>query len=449
MGKQVINIIMYCCLAIASQAKVEALFHPYDPTLEKIASHLSQARNHIDIAMYNIDVSDESPVIRMLKSDDMQIKLQSGALTMRMIFEGYATEAENKKRMDALEKLGIDVRCLSSSKKVHHKFAVIDTNSPAPFLITGSANWSLGSRKNYNENILFIENEPHLNEAFQNEFNLLWAHAKEFGNSNSKKLIEPLPTKSNPHLQVFMNSQNFEFRDGQVSNGRIENGYFLTRRIVEAIDQAQSSLKIATTRLKLAPIYHSLLRAAQRGVKIQIVLSMEEYTPFYLRRKAKLKTCENIYTPKCSSGVDYSVFLTPEYTKTDNIELRIKYFSLNPQDYLIKQMHNKYILIDDRELLTGSFNWSNSSEWDNIENLVYLNTLSAAEAITQFENDFQRLWNLNRRFFDEYLKQIQNTARGQTKINCLMTPMTLTQTEIDRLMYPAGTNKRAKDLCQK
>ncbi len=52
--------------------------------------------------------------------------------------------------------------------KVHHKFAVIDSALSTHRVITGSANWSLSSYHNYNENIVFFDQEPEVARPLSN-----------------------------------------------------------------------------------------------------------------------------------------------------------------------------------------------------------------------------------------------------------------------------------------
>jgi cardiolipin hydrolase len=53
-------------------------------------------------------------------------------------------------------------------------------------------------------------------------------------------------------------------------------------------------------------------------------------------------------------------------------------------------MHHKFIVVDDRLVGTGSFNWTREAECCNWENLVILDDPGLARA---FEAEFQRLWN--------------------------------------------------------
>ena len=136
---------------------ISALFHPYDPTLKEIVAQFDRAEKSIDMALYNMDKSDRNPIITWLKQDKIQQRIQDKQLEVRLIFEGYEDKKVIQKKMDFFEKLGVDVKALSSSKKMHHKFAVIDGFSYNPVLISGSANWSMMSRNHFNENILFFK----------------------------------------------------------------------------------------------------------------------------------------------------------------------------------------------------------------------------------------------------------------------------------------------------
>jgi phosphatidylserine/phosphatidylglycerophosphate/cardiolipin synthase-like enzyme len=58
---------------------------------------------------------------------------------------------------------------------------------------------------------------------------------------------------------------------------------------------------------------------------------------------------------------------------------------------VVKQslMHNKFAIFDGRVVATGSYNWTQSAERANYENLVLLDD---PEVVARFEREFQRLW---------------------------------------------------------
>jgi len=59
-------------------------------------------------------------------------------------------------------------------------------------------------------------------------------------------------------------------------------------------------------------------------------------------------------------------------------------------------MHNKFAIIDNRILLTGSYNWTFSANHRNDENLMVIND---PVVISRYQNYFEKLW------FDKYSAQ--------------------------------------------
>ncbi len=428
MLKQIIlSILSAATLSHNAIASVNVLFHPHDPTLQAIAQVFHESKASAQLVLYNIDVTDQSPLVQYLKSPAFQRKLKSG-YQLQMIFEGYATPEENFKKMQALENLGIDVRFLGMTQKVHHKFAIFDAGIASERLITGSANWSLSSMNNYDENILFIENEKGIQSQFLNEFNLIWSYAEEFGKTLFPQVRQIPLAKLRGDLHGFFNSQNYNWSPNQKSQASKQIPH-LTKTVVAAIDIAKASIEVATTRIKLAPVHAALVRAAKRGVRIRIVVSQAEYVSSKGRQNQGLRNCgDDLYNPRCSSGVNFSPMLDPMASGFENMELRLKFFNLNLAENIGQQMHNKYVIIDGRWVLTGSFNWSNSSEWQHLENIVVIDGNAHTDALQKFRNNFYRIWNMNRSKASLILQETKS---------CSIKPTSLTFQEIDGLRSQA------------
>lgn len=418
-----------------SEASIRALFHPFDPTLDEIANYISNAKESVDLALYNIDSSKRNPVISTIASEAIQNRITSGDLKIRILFEGYETKEKNQKKMSALEELGIDARYLGSSRKMHHKFAVIDGSTSAPVLITGSANWSMASLRNYNENILYIEEMPGLSKTFQRHFNLLWSKSKEHG--ESREYEAPVLGNIEPEagFEVHFNTSNFKITPKGFRKDSSKKGFALTRQIVALIDQAQSHIEIATTRIKLRPIYEAIKRAAARGVKVDLIVTMGQYEYSYKRRNMKVKSCDDIYKEKCSTSQNFAVFLNKlKYEGKENVSVRLKYFDVRKASYLQKQMHSKYIIVDDNQLITGSFNWSVSAEYNHFENILRVEGQSYPEVLQAFNHDFDRIWTMNRDSYSAWVSELETNARNKNKFKCGFDPMALSFSEIDHML---------------
>jgi phosphatidylserine/phosphatidylglycerophosphate/cardiolipin synthase-like enzyme len=382
----------------ATHAKIEVLFHPHDPTLEKIATWIDEATQHVDIAMYNMDTTDGSPVIKTLKSEAVRTRIESGALQIRVVFEGYGTDEENAVKMNALEELGLDVRYLGRSVKVHHKFAAIDTGLENERVISGSANWSLSSYRNYNENILFFDREAEASDRFQAEFNLLWENAKLFGEDLGLSDREA-GSRDETGLDIHFNTPRRLKVD--------RNHPLLTDQIVRSIGSATSTIDIASTRVRLIPILEAISAAADRGVKIRIVLSQDDFRDLSKR-----------------AG----------FLEKPGIELRVKFYNLKPGEFLTHQMHNKFLVVDGESVMTGSFNWSESAEKNHIENLVEFNGRLGKEMAEAYTTEFESIWEMGRDKLSNLKARLAGMKRAGQIPKCAFSPTTMELPEIRSLL---------------
>lgn len=390
--------------AFHASAKVEALFHPQGPTLEKIAQWIEEAESTVDIAMYNMDVKDTSPIIATLKNPAVQARIRSNQLKIRVNLELYGSPEANTAKRQALEDLGVDVRFLGNPEvKIHHKFAVIDANGKSPRVVTSSANWALMSQEGYDENFLFFTGEDEVTSRYQQEFLRLWKASKEFGVSLSFPEQKPLPVIDEKDAEVVFNSP-------RTLDPRSSEKSLLTDEIVRHIQGAQKNLEIATARIRLLPVLEALKAAAVRGVQVQVVIGQDDLRD--LGRRAR-------------------------YLAHQNIQLRIKFYNLDINDFLKLQMHNKYMIVDGATLIAGSFNWSQSSEFKHIENIVILTGEKAQEVIPAYHQRFVGIWQMGR---DQYPATLASLEKNQYK-GCALPAMVLTFDEIKALLKYKGECK--------
>lgn len=54
-------------------------------------------------------------------------------------------------------------------------------------------------------------------------------------------------------------------------------------------------------------------------------------------------------------------------------------------------MHHKFALFDGRLVVTGSYNWTQTAERANFENVVFLDD---PEAVARFQREYDRLWDM-------------------------------------------------------
>lgn len=125
-----------------------------------------------------------------------------------------------------------------------------------------------------------------------------------------------------------------------------------TDQIVQLIDRANSTLKIAIYSFTLEPIANAIIRANDRGVNIKIIIEPTQDTQYSVSGRL------------ISNGIQ--VF----------------------EDHGSGIMHDKVMIVDSTYVVTGSFNWSNNAQDNNAENLLIIRNQSVVRA---YEDEWERL----------------------------------------------------------
>lgn len=107
--------------------------------------------------------------------------------------------------------------------------------------------------------------------------------------------------------------------------------------ITKEIEKAEKTLYVQAYSFTSEEIVTSILRAKAKGVKVKILLDKSN---------------------KTSRGSLLS------FVKNNKIDVKI--------DYVPGIAHNKVIIIDDKKVITGSFNFSKSADYKNLENVIII-----------------------------------------------------------------------------
>jgi phosphatidylserine/phosphatidylglycerophosphate/cardiolipin synthase-like enzyme len=134
-----------------------------------------------------------------------------------------------------------------------------------------------------------------------------------------------------------------------------------TEAIINEIDNAQSEILVHAYSFTSVPIAKALLEAHKRGVNVQAILDRVQSSNKY------------------SSGTFLANSKIPPYIDTQH---RIQ--------------HNKVMVIDEKTLITGSFNFTKKAESDNAENLLILKCPDLAKL-------YRENWNRHR----EHLEKLE------------------------------------------
>lgn len=129
------------------------------------------------------------------------------------------------------------------------------------------------------------------------------------------------------------------------------------QRLVRAIQDSRKTIDIAVYNFTAYELADALYAAKARGVSIRVLVDRE-------------------MAETGGSGV--------RGLRLNGIPVR----SLGVPEQSL--MHHKFAVFDERLVVTGSYNWTNSAERANYENLV---VLEDPALVTRFQQEFGRLWS--------------------------------------------------------
>lgn len=229
---------------------------------------------------------------------------------------------------------GKGIKVAKTNAKMHNKFCVIDDN----LVLTGSTN-PTNNDANKNNNNLIIINSEYIAENYEAEFNELWGNIYSGGDTVKYNKI---------HTPIGQIENYFCPEDCALEN----NGGLY--RIIELIRNAEKSVKIASFSFTHEGLADELLKADIEGIDVYVLME---------RRQRNVQNSQ------------YA---------------RLKDFGLNIRvDGNKNNMHNKFIVIDGKIVITGSPNYSFSGFNRNDENMLIIFN---EELALGFVKEFDRLF---------------------------------------------------------
>ena len=430
-------------------ARVEVIFSPQPSASShtaRVAQMIDRAEETVDVAMYSFSDAAVKTALTNAHARGVKIRfLFDTANEDRMITDLAARTAS---KSGALEKLGIDVRYVN--KILHHKFVLIDgARDDAELaktgkLVTGSANWSSGGATIYDENTLFIDGSHELNIAFQKEFDYLWSHSRDF------LLASPLPYElataelddgvDDRAVESLFTSDNFNISGTTFSLDWRRHG--VSDALTAAIDRAEESIWVAEGHLRLRPVAEALVRKKQSdpSIDIKVYLDQQEYMSASGDSTQKAEVAACLAAAGSDERKQYDClskdFLFSKMLVDAGIDLRFKVYAYRWDFSYAVQMHSKYIIIDGKELYTGSYNLSTNSEQGTFENVVHLSAPEYSGVIDAFETNFRTMYEVNR----TALEPLRDTISTSSTIPMVFPSMALTYQEFTDLKTLIRTN---------
>ncbi len=284
------------------------------------------------------------------------------------------------------------IRTLDDKKIIygtmHEKFGIIydKTRTKPVHSFAGSSNLSNFSDIMFAENRIVFKNSPIISGVFAQEFGRLWNHfgTAVIGKCPDEEFVE---VKGDAGIRVIFNAAKYLIKD----NNRIDNEII---KNLEAVDPEKGSIDIAMFSFTHYQLAQKVLKLAKKypKVKVRIMLDQSQMQGGENRRglmslliekdivKNKLKNVSVRYKWRANAyGHD---------EETDTIDLN---------HFRCRLLHHKFVVVDKKVLLTGSYNWSQSAEFRNLENLMvfYKDVKGHSDVIKRFLAEYDFIWNSN------------------------------------------------------
>ncbi len=243
---------------------------------------------------------------------------------------GIEADEEDHGLFEMLEDAGIEVKDDQRAALMHNKFWVFDGRT----VWTGSTNITQNGGFRNNNNVIVIQS-TRVAEIYEREFQEMWGG--EFGPRSSSTVDQQLATVNGTPIQVL-----FAAEDEVMS------------RLIPLVEGAQSGI-----RFMAFSFTHDGLGAA--------VLA------------------------KAEAGLDVKGIFETRGSETEYSEMPALYCAGVPvrQDGNKGTFHHKVFVIDEKTVVTGSLNFSNSADESNDENAV---VITNADIAAQYLAEFERRW---------------------------------------------------------
>lgn len=283
---------------------------------------------HVNAAQTSIDIAYFEQDLQPLT--DALIAAKERGVLIRLVYDNEYSDPDPQTQ--TLIDSGIIGVPDQRSSYMHNKFLVIDNQC----IWTGSFNFTHNAAFKNNENALYICN-PELVQNYTTEFTELYNG--NFGIKSPSDTPNPLITIANHSVKNF-----FAPEDGVMS------------RVISAVGSANYSINFLVFSFTDQDLAMTMLDRAKAGVIIRGVFETK------------------------GAGSQYSMC---SYLKSEGQDVRL---DVNPNT-----LHDKIIIIDERVVITGSFNFSGNANKSNDENLLIIDDENLAR---EYLAEFNRLYNV-------------------------------------------------------
>ncbi len=301
----------------------KAVLKARSPMVAKTVALIDGATKSVDVSQFTFSVSEIADAL--LRAHGRGVKVRLAIDSAQNVPGSKAT---------ALAGQGIDVRFVAGKPSgpegagiLHAKFLLVDGKT----LLNGSNNYSsTGTTINEENAILLRGSADHpLIQGFSCHFSAIWDSDHAAAGACSNPAVAFTPSTAPVKL------------------------------LKERIKGAKKSVDVIMHHLTFTDLVKELRNAAQRGVRVRVLLNAPE-------RAAHTGT---VWNELAAAGG------------------QVRYKRVNEAAYQL--LHHKLVIIDGRQMVDGSGNWSGSAFFNNFENYVVVDHPRVMERMREL---YHRLW---------------------------------------------------------
>jgi phosphatidylserine/phosphatidylglycerophosphate/cardiolipin synthase-like enzyme len=160
----------------------------------------------------------------------------------------------------------------------------------------------------------------------------------------------------------------------------------LAERLIQLIDKEQKSVQVAVYCLTHTGIANALVRARERGVDVEVIVD-----PFSIKSRAPLRKLDTAQVP---------LFVWEPK----------KLLSMGRYGERRPLMHDKFCLLGDHTLWTGSFNFTHDANTSHQENVL---VVEDRDIVKKYREEFLSIKQLGCQSYREYL--VTHPAKKRAK----------------------------------
>ncbi|MCP4541200.1 MAG: phospholipase [Chloroflexi bacterium] len=293
---------------------------------EKLIGYINDAQNTIHIASFEFNLT---PVAEAL------IAAHERGVEVQWVTDDEhgieADEEEDHGQFAMLKDAGITIKDDDRGALMHNKFWIFDSQT----VWSGSTNITVNGNFKNNNNVIVLES-PKVAAIYEREFSEMWDDG-EFGPTSTSTVNDQSTTIDGTPVQILFAAEDD-----------------VADQLVPLLEGAQNSIRFMAFSFTHDEIGAAVLARAEAGVDVQGIFETRGSETEYSELPA--------------------LFCAGVTVRQDG----------NPRTF-----HHKAFIVDDKMVLTGSFNFSNNANKSNDENMVIITNTDIA---AQYLQEFERRW---------------------------------------------------------